>query len=456
MRHMDRKGGILLKIIAAAALVLMIMAIETPRRMWKEQSARAELAHKKMEDMFNLSIIYTQETNKFSKDLKEVYEFATTYDTLKVSAPEVEIEILSLDSTGVRIAYSDRDHIKDLHVKTDAGVVLDGKSYDKLDFDTHKGFNGRTIEVSLELKDKNLTLESNKLTLTSNSEIKIVPYYRGDEDTYWDFTSDSKIDIDIQKAPPVQTVNMARYVLSDFNGDKTPYLCPSTLDPFNVNYNIGAKIKMLIMLYANETDKKGKPVNGLDFEGLADIEAKPLLSDENVTNYLLEIIHTRADLQVNRFVREHEVDGDSTYSNDNSKDSLYSIFFKDQLTDFNEKGAYIDSTEKNLYSIDYEQDKNFSKEKQYNLFMSVTPNQKMKDQKEKPEIKELLSLMKYKLKTGISELDTLSVKISSPINENSVFKGYDRGFFEKQKIFGIEDDKHHGHIDDGDKSWSEK
>lgn len=113
----SRKGNVILKVLSVLAFILLILSIEIPRRSWKAQAERMELARNRMTAMNEFEVVYMQEKGVFNKNLKEVYDFALNMDTLKVSAPDIEVEILTLDSSVIRISFSDYAHIEDLDVR---------------------------------------------------------------------------------------------------------------------------------------------------------------------------------------------------------------------------------------------------------------------------------------------------------------------------------------------------
>lgn len=468
----NRKGGILLKIIAIVAFVLMVLSIEVPRRMWIAQDARTELAHKRMLDMSDCEIVYMQETGHFSKDLKSVYNYMTTND-LVVGSPDIEIEILEIDSSKIRISFSDHKHIKDVMAKTSdnksfqsiehfsdsfiaatKGKLLKQgfpenevkemlKSYTRPLNSNEKLYNvDKEVFVSLKLKDSNLKLDSKKLKLVSNDEIFAFAQYKGEKDIFWDFISNSPIHIEVVKDIEEQKVNMARYLLSDVK-DKTPYLCPSTLTPFDVDFNLGAKVYLKIKFFKGENKDNY----------LADKTPLALDDNDKIKKYFLEIVKRKSERKVNDMVREHEMDADSSLSNQNSKDSLFGVYFTEFLEKTMSKDCITDSISTSLSSLSKNSEKNFSAEKRFAALFNANPGELTEKEAGKIKNITLLSEIKCAYETGIIKIDTISVKISSPINENSVFNGVKRNALQKKSLFGISDDKNHGSVDNGRADW---
>ncbi|MBN1969563.1 MAG: hypothetical protein JW870_09370 [Candidatus Delongbacteria bacterium] len=441
----NRKGGIILKLLVACALVLLFLSIDIPRRMWNEKLERTKIAHERMKTMFNLSILYMQETGSYNGDLKEVYDFAVNYDTLKVNAPEIETEILDLDTNQIRIDFNDYKRISDL-VVTDAN----GNFIQKIEKDSLKIYQtayagSKELNVTLKLRDSKLGLTPDVIKLTCEEPIKVIANRKTEKDIYWDFYANKRIDQErIKPESIIQKVNMARYVIDEMK-DTEPYLCPSTKEKFNVNFNLSAKVKMDLEFSLKE-----------DFDTLlfADRSFEKITSNENLLNFFLEKVSLKSTNAVADFVREHEVDGDSTYSNDKSKDSLFNIFFVDKVEEVLKNENWKETENRNLRSIDTDKEKNFSPEKQFNLFFSVTLPAKVQPLLSNEKVANKLSMINVIYNTQIYDIDTLSVKISSPITENSVFRGYERNALESKSVFGVEDDENHGYIDDGDESWN--
>ena len=61
MRLKSQKGGIILKIVAVLSCILLILAIEVPKRSWKQQADRRDLARNRMLEMSDCEIVYMQE-----------------------------------------------------------------------------------------------------------------------------------------------------------------------------------------------------------------------------------------------------------------------------------------------------------------------------------------------------------------------------------------------------------
>ena len=446
MGLINRKGNIVLKLLIVVALVLLFLSIDIPRQMWNEKKERMELGQKRMGIMYYMELLFKQETDKFSGSLKEVYDFAMGYDSLEVNPPSFQTEYLTIDSTQLRIDYEQPELVTNLFVSYAKG----GSMVEKLDKDSLKksqtAFKGSNeLFITLDMRDKELGLEPATLHLTSESPINIISNVKTAKDIYWDFFGNSKIHIEkINPENEIQHVNLARYIMPDMS-DTTPYLCPSTLEEFVVNFNLTAKVNMNIE-FTRGTE--------LDTTILKDVNLAPITSNENIQNFMIDKIGQKSLNSVGDFVREHEVDGDSTYSNETAQDSLFIAFFHEKLKEFG-KEPFTDKDSKNIKSIDIEREKNFADDRQFALFFTSRVPSKLIEEVKKPEVLEQLSLINFGMKTEIVDVDTLSLKISSPINEESVFRGYERSALRSKGVFGIEDDENHGFIDDGEKSWGD-
>ncbi|MDA3838026.1 MAG: hypothetical protein PF574_03480 [Candidatus Delongbacteria bacterium] len=489
----SRKGNIVLKILSVIAFLLLVLSIEIPRRAWNQQVERQEFSQKRMMQMSDLEVVYMQETNHFSKDLKKIYDYAIKNDSLQVSAPDIEIEILTMDSTHIRISYSDYSHIEDLDVENVVKKTLENIE-DKTKFiafmksigcptpeevmdadideieillkgNLHKDFyrslkqryylarendnehiydGGKDLNITLKNKNPKLKLRSNSIKLSSPSNIETIAIYSGEKDIYWDFISREKISIVKNYDPELdlQHVNIGRYLLQDIETDKTPYLCPSTLDPYLVDFNLIAKVGMNIEFFKGENTGE-----------LIDIESEKLIDNEKIKNYFLNIAKLKSERVVADFVREYEMDGDSTYSSQEQQDSLFSKFFAEYLRDVAKKAPLADAITNSISSLEKDQEKNFSEEAMFDLLFRSSMAEIVINEISKENNTKALEELSFAYTTSIIKVDTVSVKISSPINKNSQFKGYSRNFFEKQFLFGIEDDVNAGSIDNGTSSW---
>lgn len=492
----NMKGGVLLKILIVAACILLILSVEVPRRMWNAQKEREALAHERMVSMNDCQLVYRQETNHFNKDLKKVYDFVNN-NLLKVNAADIELEFLTVDSTNLRISFNDYKHIADLDVKDLKGQppvksAEQGISDYDIIHDPVKGF-----VIGLKNKDSKLGLASGQVTLTSESPITATARYKKKDDIYWDFESKTPIrtvvrklytisqDLETEKTKSfltengfnfskesmygknnlvwltfdeykmvdgelgednklteTQKVHMGRYVLSDPEDDE-PYLCPSTRDPFKVSYNLAASVGMKVSFF------KGDKVP----EGYENELAQPVSSNDKVKEFFKSIVRRKAERSVTDFVREYEIDGDSSYSSDEKKTELFGKYVTEWLQENGSKEPISEQDKKSLNSTDKEYNKDFSKEMRFNKFFGTPAGEKIDNEINKPENVELLSQFNYVYQTFINKIDTVSVKLECPIDENSSFSGIKRNFLQKMSVFGIDNDDNHGYIDDGRVSW---
>ncbi|MFO7811019.1 MAG: hypothetical protein R6V47_06585 [Candidatus Delongbacteria bacterium] len=495
MRFRSKKGGIVLKILSVIAFILLILSIEVPRRMWKDQQERTDLARKRMLEMSDCEIVYLQETGSFNKDLKEVFRFAENFDSLLISAPNIDVEILDLDTTKVRISYTAVKHFKDLDVvpandslddlekkadfiaylesigcptpslvmESDAEEIemllqgTDNKDhfrwlkenyYKASENEAEKLYQtGRDLDISLLLRNPELKLTSHTVNLKSNSNILAIANYKRQDDIYWDFISKDKIRIEYFKDPEKETqyVNMSKYIFPDIETDETPYLCPSTLEPFDVTFNLGARVGMKVAFF--EDDEKNIP------EIREDQEKIRLSDNQTVMNYYLSLVKRKAERNVSDLVREYEMDGDSTYSTDEKKEELFIKFFAERLDDLAADEPLVDELEKNIDAHESESEEKFSEKERFKLLFAAKPGSDVAKEMKKDKNKESLSEISFVYDTNIIRTDTVSVKIESPIDEDSEFKGYSRNILQKKFLFGIEDDKNAGYVDNGRPSW---
>ena len=441
MAEFTKKGNIVVKIVILALGFLLLMAVLVPRKMWEEQKQRTDLAHARMVDMADCQVIYMQEKGSFDKDLEKVYKYSVANEMV-VGAPELEIEILELDTSAIRLSFTDRDHIEDLKVLTP--VMTKAEKQLKKNEVVYNPVN--KISFTLKNLDSKIGLKTDTVSMSSDAPIAVKAFYKGTSDIYWEVRSESKINFTINKAPVEQKVNIARYVLSDFENDKTPYLCPSTLSQFNTEFNLNAKIYMRVKFF------KGDINEGL----LGDKTPVKVTGNETLKNYFLNIAKLKAERMVGDMVREYELEGDSTHSSDSAKAILFSAKFKEYLTNAGNEEAVIDSISSSLSSIDTDMGKNFSEEKRFeNLFASSPGENVLAEMKKAENIAELEKFnVVYSTRTG--KIDTVSVKISSPITDNSEFKGVSRGFFETEAVFGVKDDVNHGYVDNGRPNWKKE
>ncbi len=439
-----KKGSVILKIIAGLVFVLMILSIEIPREMWKEQDARRELCRTRIKAMSDLMAVYVQETDHYNSDLKAVYEYALDYDSLLIGISPFEFEVLDLDSTAVRISFGDYDHIEDLKVENVSGEPIKALKTDITKMNEKHYSASNDIKITMKFKDPKLNLKTHTYRLTSETPFKVVANYKGAADIYWDFTSKSHITPELISSGDDQRVNMARYILPDVDGDKTPYLCPSTLAMYNVIYNLSSRIYMQVKFYKNDDTTP-------DFLG-GEME-QVVVNDPLLKGFLLNKLQLKAENAVDDFVRNKEQDGDSTYSSQATKDSLFSVNFEKLLAEIGSEEPLVDSLKNYLGSPDNETEKNYADEKIKEALFRVGISQTVDSLSKIEPNATALASFKAKLKVGILKTDTAGVQIHCPINENSVFKGFKRNFLEQKNIFGISDDENHGYIDNGRVSW---
>ncbi len=418
----NSKGGAILKVLGAFAVVLLFLSVETPRGMWEDQKDREEIAHQRMVDMSDCQIIYMQENGAFESDLKKVYEFVQSNEML-VNPPEFTTEIMTLDTSEIRLSFTDLKHVKDIE------VIKEG---------------GNKVIVSLIMFDDKLGLTADKYILTSDSPIEVVTKARGVVlRDYRDFLSKSAISIEIVRTQEEQMVNIARYILSDVENSSEVYLCPSTKDPYDVEFNLSAKVYMKVKFFRG--DNKGDYLAGLPSENI--------LNNTKVMDYFLELAKLKVERKRDDLVREHEFDGDSTLSTIQAKDSLFGVFLTDFLKNVAIKDDLTDSIANSLSATNLTKDEEFSDVKRFDVLFSKNPGEQIKTEIEKNGNRIELGNINFVYETGFVEVDTISVVIKSPIKEGSVFKGYERSILQKQFLFGVKDDKNHGFVDNDRPSW---
>jgi len=495
MSFKSQKGGIILIIVAVLILILLVMSVQVPKKQWEEQAKRTEIARSRMLAMSDCEILYKQETGNFDKDLNKVYEFATNYNDLKMGAPDIDIEVLDMDSTSIRLSFTDITHFKDFNavpegqtldnIETkdkytaylsgigcpDAEVVMESdaaqidellkenphkifyrslkeKFYKSSENTTEVLYNaGKNVSVDIQTRNPNLTLKSQTIKLTSTSDILAIANYKSKKDVFWDFVSKDKISVSLNKneALEEQSVNMAQYVFSNIYEDTTPYLCPSTLEQFNVSYNLMATVSMNVTFFKNDTKDLANITKGKNVHKVTD--------NPFVQNYFLNIVKAKAERKVTELVREYEMDGDSTYSSEKAKSELFSKFFAEQLTEVVKEPLVDEVKDKTIESPDTESDVRFSEEERFKILFDANPGEQVAEEIKKEINAISLSQISCFYSTNIVKTETSSVKIESPINENSVFKGYTRGLFQNKMLFGIDDDENAGYVDDGEPSW---
>jgi len=490
-----RKGGIILKILAVLALLLMIIAIQVPQKMWAEQTAREELARKRMLDMNECEIAYMQEVGSYEKDLKKVYDYITTHN-MALGAPEIETEILAIDTSSMRLNINDYKHCKDLSV-----VRADKEELVKLPGlitrpNEHHYYCGNEVVIRAMLRDEKLGLYSDYITLKADDSIKAVAVYKNEKDIFWDFSAAGKIKftrnkvyslqagkdqaaivsyfnskkIEIVKSidganqlvflndaqlaelsasfdptaylQEAQSVSMARYLLTDIDTDTEPYLCPSTKDPFKVNFNLSGKFFLKVKFF--NADTKGAVTGDL------------ISGNEKAYNFFLNMVKLKADRKVNDFVREKEIEGDKSFSSQAKKDELFAKHFNEFLSSGLKDAAISDSISNTLTATDETQEQDFSDEKKMEILFTASPGELALSESKKPANAALLNKVLFSMKIGSDKVDVTSLKISSPITETSTFRGYTRSFLQSRSLFGVSDDKNHGFVDNGRASWKKE
>jgi len=178
-----------------------------------------------------------------------------------------------------------------------------------------------------------------------------------------------------------------------------------------------------------------------------------LTDNPSIQNYFLNIVKTKTERKVTDLVREYEMDGDSTYSSDKAKAELFSKFFAEQIKELVAKEPLIDKAEKDIDAPDFEAEEKFSEKEMFAILFESNPGEQVAEEIKKQDNIKSLSDISCFYSTEIMKTDTISVKIASPIKENSVFKGYERNFLQNRMLFGIEDDENAGYIDNGTPTW---
>jgi len=261
-------GSIILELLIALLIVVLLLAILYPKKLWNDQDMREQLSRQRMENLHFAAKFYHKVTKQYTDDINSIISFAES-ESLTVHPPGFKMDRLTREDSGI-----------------DSFVV---EYYDPYQLFRH--FKD-TLKVEFATPEKDsvvLTIESlpkykfapeTKYCFASDVPINIKTEFRGDQGVMTFVGAQGRLR-GHQILGEAVRVRAADYIYS--TKDDNIGVCPSTDKPYDLSVNV--KVAMRAEMKA--TIERGEPENALS--------SSPLLSSLVVYRLLKQ-----ADANANR------------------------------------------------------------------------------------------------------------------------------------------------------------
>ena len=93
-------GSLILEILIIGLLVILLLAIHSPKKQWEQQVQNSELCRKHMENIEYAAQLYNRVTKDFTSDINEIFSIVSA-ETLKVFPPGFKLERLTREESGI-------------------------------------------------------------------------------------------------------------------------------------------------------------------------------------------------------------------------------------------------------------------------------------------------------------------------------------------------------------------
>ncbi len=87
-------GSFVLKIIIGVLIIILLLAILTPKKQWKNQAAEETVCRERMENIYFASKFYHRLTHKFTSNLDTILAFAAQ-ESIDVHPPGFKLDRLT-------------------------------------------------------------------------------------------------------------------------------------------------------------------------------------------------------------------------------------------------------------------------------------------------------------------------------------------------------------------------
>ena len=410
------KGSPILKLVILVLVVVLILAIYIPSKMWKEQAQRTHSDHMRMEDIYRASQRFTQVNQYYTPSLEDIIEFIRT-DTMMVGPARFERERLNLipgERDSLLVGFPDSFHVESI-------------SWEQPREDS--------LILSLEPYPRYSAMPPSRWVCTSDSPLHVFARAQKETDTYVIVhTADSL------RLTPVygDSVRLATkdYLLSldiDSIG-----ICPTVRRPHELDVNVKITLNGLV----NSTVLKTPSPDTVAVDSmlrmlvLNKFRGDALARTQEVVNQDTNLTNMKDSLMFAQI-----------------KDSLFYSFFDGNISELQPKDKLRLESDRNVHtSSDSIPAWEGNTLRIKNSLFSLPPDPLLDKLMMRDNVQDLFPRMSFEETYEVVRIDTVGLTIKCPINKED--QKHARGFIDA--IFGVKMEVNHGEIKNGDLSWSEK
>jgi hypothetical protein len=489
-------GSLILEILIAILIVVVILAILTPKKKWEDQENEQAFCRQRMENVYYASRFYNKITNSHSSDLTEILQFAET-DSITVNPPGFKMDRLTRSDSGIdsfQIEYYDP-----------YGLFNHYQREIKFFFPNESKRDSLVLEIIP--KQEYSFAPVTRYYFTSDVPINIETSDRGVKGCFTLVGAQGKLNGTQVLGDPIR-VPAAKYIFDIDDNDI--YKCPTTNTPFitelNVKLGITAEMKAVIsedasmklmtdsdiissivvfrMLKKVDAQAKRELLTNKTFEKVEDSlitihnvafldSISASLKSEGLTVLAAAIYDSSLDerpLNNQEQVKRWDEIRDASYELMNSlkSDSTILVMINDIVNKRNnilvmekfaaeiesiEAAGSIDVTERGfinttLDSVEFYSDPELIAGNLFKAHKDSVTMAKIKN----PSVAEMLAKFRFTESYLVTKIDTTGLTIACPIE--GVYNESGLSLF--NRIFRVEGAKNHGLVENGDLSWSDK
>jgi len=487
-------GSVILQILIAFFIIVLLLAIHVPKKLWEQQVKNVQICLERMENLYFASHFFHRKTGSYISDIAELMVFAER-ESLTVYPASFKLDRLTREDSGIDsflIDYFDPyqlfSHFKEVT-------------------DTFYPAGRDSLVLSIAPSPQYKFLPVTKYTFAADSPISVQVDDRGDQGKFLLVGTQGQLRRQHLIGETIQ-VKASDYI---YNIDKEKIdRCPSTKTPYVMNVNVKIAIQaemdgtlekepidtslasskllssLVVFRWLKEADAlaKAELVREKTFETVEDSliqELNSIFLDSIAADLRargeeqLAVVIYDSTLVENTFedsanaARWEEI-RDASYSYQNGlkdnigfqkkrdnivnerKDLLAAKQLQTKLETLHQKRSIL-ITESGIIntiadSIDFYSNPDLIKDRLLKAHLdSITLTYL-----ERSEISELLSRFSYTESYRVGRVDSVGISIDCPIEDT--FAKADKSFLEK--IFTVKGEKKHGNVKNGDLSWSER
>ena len=226
-------GSLILQIVVFLLIIVLLLAILYPKKLWKQHASNQEISQARMENISYAALFFYRTLKRHSSDLDEILAFAEA-ESLKVSPAGFSMERLTREDSGIdsfQVEFLEyNQYLQFRHFNDTLGV-----HYATADSDS--------VVLTIEPLQRYNFAPANKYTFAADQPIHVRTEFRGDQGVVTFIGTQGRLRGQQLLAPSIQ-VRASDFIYS--TDHENLGVCPTTGMPYrlwvNVKVNIRAEV----------------------------------------------------------------------------------------------------------------------------------------------------------------------------------------------------------------------